>query len=123
MAKEGTTRYYSDFQEKQVANLLGGFQTSNSGAGHFTKGDVICKDASFLIECKTVTKEKESISIKKDWMDKNLKEAHMQALENGAIAINFKPKGENYFVIDENLMVYLMDKLKEDMNKLKAERK
>ena len=56
-------------------------------------------------------------------MDKNLKEAHMQALENGAIAINFKPKGENYFVIDENLMVYLMDKLKEDMNKLKAERK
>ena len=48
-----STRYYSDKQEKEVCKITGGYQTSNSGAGAFAKGDVVVKDVSLLLECKT----------------------------------------------------------------------
>lgn len=35
MADKGTTRYYSDLQEKSVANLIEGIRSINSGAGRF----------------------------------------------------------------------------------------
>ena len=108
------TRYYSDRQEKSVAKVISGEQTSNSGAGRFRKGDVINQREALLCECKCVMSEKSSISIKKEWIDKNKEESFAQRLSNACVAINFVPDGENYFVINEKLMCYLVEKLEED---------
>lgn len=109
-----STRYYSDKQEKSVARIVNGEQTPNSGAGHFRKGDVINQKASLLCECKCVMSEKSSISIKKEWIDKNKEESFAQRLSNTCIAVNFAPNGENYFIINEKLMRYLVERLEED---------
>lgn len=117
MAKEGTTRYFSENQEKAVCKLVGEdicFRTSNSGAGLWRKGDAICKKASMLIECKTCTADKDSFSIKKEWFEKNNKEKKDQRLLNSSIAFNFGPNQKNYFIIDENLFKYLIERLIEE---------
>lgn len=114
MAKEGTTRFYSDIQESDVARKLGGIKSSNSGAGKFNKSDVKVELASLLIECKTVITEKDSVSIKKEWLKKNKEEAFSQRLTNHCIAFNFGPYQNNYYIIDEKLMRFLVDKLTEE---------
>ena len=116
MATKNTeaTRYYSDIQEKAVCKLLGGKQTPNSGAGHFCKSDVVVKEASLGIECKTCTSEKSSFSIKKEWLEKSKEEGFQNRLCNSAIAFNFGPNTPNFFVIDSKLMRYLVEKLIED---------
>ena len=106
------TRFYSNKQEKAVAKNLGGKQTSNSGATPFQKGDVCTSD--FLLECKTKTKSSNSITIKKEWIEKNISEAIFMGKPYHAIVFNFGPDQENFYVIDENLMKILIDKLKED---------
>ena len=103
-----STRYYSDIHEKSVCKALGAKQQSNSGAGLFAKGDVIQKDASLLVECKTCETEKKSFSIKKEWLEKNEKEKHEVHLDNCALCFNFGPNTENYYVISEKLMKYLV---------------
>ena len=113
MINKNSTRYYSDKQEKQVVKLLGGMQTPNSGAGKWSKGDVVVPSASLLCECKTVTSDKSSISIKKEWLDKNIKEAKESHLLNHCLAFNFGPDQNNYFIIDEKLMKFLVEKLEE----------
>ena len=66
---KNSTRYYSSKQEKKVANLFNGHQVKNSGATPWEKGDV---DTNlFLLECKTHTTDKDSMSIKKIWLEKN----------------------------------------------------
>ena len=105
------TRYYSDAHEKSICKALGGTQNSNSGAGHFSKGDVIVKDASLLIEAKCCMSPKSSVSIKKEWIDKNKQEGFMVRRDNQAVCINFEPGGENYYVINEKLMKFLVEKL------------
>ena len=114
MAKEGTTRYYSDLQEDRVKELISGWKNPNSGAGKFRKGDVIQQDASILVECKTPTCEKDSFSIKKEWITKNRSEARDMRLFNNAIAFTYGPKQENFFVIDEKLFKFLIEKLIEE---------
>lgn len=109
-----STRYYSSTQEKDVARLVGGQQTANSGAGNWVKGDVRLKSASVLLECKTCIREKESFSIKREWLEKNEQEAKMTHYRNSILAFNFGPSQPNYFIINENLMKYLVEKLKED---------
>ena len=110
-----SSRYYTHIQEKYDAKLVGGYQTRNSGAGHWSKSDVLVKDANMSIECKTSMSEKSSFSIKKDWIDKHKEEAKSNHLYNTAIAISFDPSGkENYFVIDEKLMKFLVEKLEEE---------
>ena len=81
------TRRFSNSQEKRVAKQLKGKKQPNSGAGNFSKGDVIADD--FLIECKTMTTEKKSISIKKEWIDKNREEAFALNKKYSVIAFNF----------------------------------
>ena len=108
------TRYYSDRQEKQVVKLLGGRQTANSGAGKWSKGDVVQEEASLMIECKTQIASKDSFKIKKEWLDKNLQEAKQSHYLNNCLAFNFGPDQANYFIINEKLMAFLVDKLKED---------
>lgn len=108
------TRYYSNNQEISVCKLLNAIQTPNSGAGRWRKGDCHQEEASLLIECKTVETDKKSISIKKEWIDKNKEEAFYQRLNNTCIAFNFGPNQENYFVINEKLMKFLVEKLIEE---------
>lgn len=109
-----STRYYSNKQEKQVSKAVGGRQVSNSGATAFHKGDLKTKD--FLIECKTVTKVKDSFSIKKLWLIKNKEEAFAMHRRYSALAFNFGPDQENYFIIDEKLFKILVKYVEEEYN-------
>ena len=108
------TRYYSDLHEKSVCKALGAVQQSNSGAGKFSKGDVVQREASMLIECKCAMSEKNSVSIKKEWLEKNKNEGFSCRLPNNAVCINFGPDSNNYYVINERLMKFLVDKLVEE---------
>lgn len=109
-----STRYYSDAHEKSVCKALGAKQQSNSGAGLFKKGDVVQEDAKLLIECKTTMTEKGSVSIKREWIDKNREEAFAVRLSNSCVCVNFGPGTPNYYVIDEDIMRFLVDKLAEE---------
>lgn len=106
------TRYYSARQEEAVAKAVGGKRTPNSGATDFGgKSDVDIANL-FNIECKTKTSNSESISIKKEWIHKNKREALFDGNPYSAIAFNFGPDGENYYIIDEYLFLELVDHLK-----------
>lgn len=108
-----STRFYSDKHEKSICKALGAQQQPNSGAGHFRKGDVLHNEASMLIEAKTTMSSKNSFSIKKDWFAKNKEEAFSLRKSNSCICFNFGPDENNYYIIDEKLMKYLIDKLVE----------
>ena len=107
-----STRYYSNLQESYIAKKFNLQKQSNSGAGLFNKGDLIDKDCSLLVECKTTTAPKSSFSIKKEWIEKNKQEAFSQGLTNYCIAFNFEPNGKNYFIIDEKLFIDFIEYLK-----------
>ena len=109
-----STRYYSDLHEKSVCKALGATQTPNSGATKWKKGDVVQRQASLLIECKTVMTEKQSVSVKKEWIDKNKEEAFSNRLDNSCLCINFGPNTDNYYVISEKLMKFLVEKLQDE---------
>ena len=106
------TRFYSSRQEKKVAKAVGGKQVSNSGATAFNKGDVTSDN--FLIECKTCVEDKKSFSIKKDWLEKNKEEAFEMGKDYSALAFNFGPGSENYYVIDERLFKILKEAVDND---------
>lgn len=109
------TRYFSGKQEKDIANKFNGYLSSNSGASDFSAGDVVLEH--YLVECKTCMKEQKSFTIQKDWLEKIRKEAFFKGKENGIVAFNFGPESkENYFIIDEELMHYLVEKTKLDLN-------
>lgn len=106
------TKYYSNNQEKQVARNLNGKKQPNSGATNFRKGDVELK--YFLLDCKTVTAPKKSVSIKKEWIDKIRQEAFAMGKSSSAICFNFEPNGKNFYIIDEGTFKYLQEKMEED---------
>lgn len=115
--KEGEkkpTRYYSSRQEKAVAKAVGGTPTANSGATDFGgKGDVLTSGAdSWLLECKTKTKSSDSISIKKEWFEKNKAEMTFMGKKYQAVVFNFGPDEENHYIIDEYLFKELQEYLK-----------
>ena len=109
-----STRYYSDRHEKSICKALGATQQSNSGAGHFKKGDVVHKEASMLIEAKCTMSPKNSVSLKREWFEKNKAESFAIRTSNSAVCINFEPDGDNYYVINERLMKFLISKLVEE---------
>lgn len=116
--KEGSkpkpTRYYSSKQEETVAKAIGGKITPNSGATPWVKGDIYTDGSeSFLIECKTKTKSSDSISIKKEWIEKNRQEMAFMGKKHQAIVFNFGPDEENHYIIDEYLFQLLLEKLSE----------
>lgn len=106
------TRFYSKKQEDSVAQAIGGSRNLNSGATPFIKGD--CVNDQWLIECKTKTKASESMSVRKDWIEKNKQEALFMGKQYSAVAFNFGPDEPNYYVIDEflfqDLIEYLQNK-------------
>lgn len=109
---KNSTRYFSNIQEKNVAKRLNGKRQPNSGATNFRKGDVELKH--FLLDCKTVTVPKKSMSIKKEWIDKIKQEAFAMGKSSFAICFNFEPNGQNFYIIDEGTFRYLQEKMEED---------
>ena len=114
--KEGQkkpTRQYSNKQEKKVAEVFKGFQTKNSGATKFGgKGDVLIPGL-MSIECKTKTVLSDSISIKKDWLEKIKKESLFDGKKYYSLAFNFGPDQDNYYIIDSELFEILINYLKD----------
>ena len=106
------TRYFSDRQEKQIVKSVGGRQTANSGATMWQKGDIINNDASMLIECKTKMTPSQQVSIKKEWLEKNSNEAVFMGKKYSALAFNFGPDEQNYYIVDEFLFQDLLEYLK-----------
>lgn len=104
------TRFYSKQQEMKVAKAVGGKRTANSGATTFSKGDV--RTDMFLLECKTCTEPRQSMSIKKEWFTKNKEEAFAMHKDYSALVFDFGD-GENHYVIDENLFIQLLTYLEE----------
>ena len=106
------TRWYSDKQEKKVAKAIGGRQTTNSGATDFSKGDVVTEDG-WLIECKTATSEKQSFSIKREWLKKNREEAFSMGKDYNALVFDFGDNGERYYIVDEKTFKLMKERLDE----------
>ena len=101
------TRFYSNRQEKSVAKVVSGRQVANSGATAFNKGDVVTDE--WLIECKTVTAEKKSFSIKKQWLEKNAEEAFAMGKQYNALCFDFGDNGKRYYVVDEKTFLKLKE--------------
>ena len=108
------TRYYSNQHENSVAKELNAKIVPNSGAGRFFSGDVVHDEASLLIECKCSMTEKQSFTIKKEWIDTARQNAFTDRLANSCLCINFAPNSPNYYVIDSKLMQMLVEKLTEE---------
>lgn len=102
-----TTRYYSTKQEKHIAKMLNGDRTPNSGATMFAKGDI--KLNKFLIECKTKMKSSDSITIRKEWLDKLNAESLFMGKPYSALTFNFGPNEPNYSIINEELFEKLIN--------------
>ncbi len=109
MLNKNATRYYSNKQEKEVAKALNGFQTPNSGATKFKKGDVTCDN--WLLECKTSTSDKQSISIKRDWLLKNREEAFAMGKDYNAVVFDFGENTKRYYIVDENTFIGMKEAL------------
>lgn len=107
-----TNKSASVKQEKRVAKRLKGKQTFLSGGGKFEKGDVLTE--KFFIEAKTRATAQSSITVKKEWIKKAEEQAFAMGKENFAIAINFDPNGETYYVINERLMQQLNEFLNQE---------
>ena len=111
-AKPLPTRHFSAKQETTVSKAVNGKVQKNSGATLFDKGDVIVSGKNgFLLECKTKTTLSESISIKKEWFEKNKQECLLTGTPHQAIVFNFGPGEENHYIIDEYLFLELLNHL------------
>lgn len=91
------TRFYSSKQETQASKLLGVKTQINSGATAFAKGDLVGQNC--LLECKTLTKQQKSISVKKEWLDKLKEEAFSMNKQFHGLIFNFGPNTQNYVAI------------------------
>lgn len=105
VTKNTPTRAVSDLQETAVAKATGGKKTVSSGSTMFGgKGDVVIKldnHEDWLLECKTKMTPSKSISIKKEWIQKNIQEMIANNNKHQAIVINFGPNEDNYYIITE----------------------
>ena len=110
--KKEPTRYYSKKQEDAIAKKLGGARVKNSGATAWAKGDVNLD--KWLLEAKTKMTPSASISIQKEWLEKNNKEALFMGKPYSALAFNFGPNEPNYYIIDEALFETLIAALENE---------
>ena len=113
-----STRKVSKKQEARLAKTLGGKRQSNSGATPFQKGDVVA--GLFAIEAKTSMTPKQSISIRREWIDKIRREAFAMGKPYSAVAFDFGTGSlgnkETFYIIDERLFRKLNEKLEEEEN-------
>ena len=114
--KEGSqklpTRYYSKKQEDAVAKKFGGERVKGSGSTPWQKGDVHLD--KWLLEMKTKTSPSKSISIQKEWLEKNIKECLFMGKPYTALGFNFGPDEKNYYIIDEELFEKLVTYIDEE---------
>lgn len=111
------TRFYSNRQEKEVAKIIGGKQTANSGATPFSKGDVTTQGRDgWLIECKTSTSIKASFSIKQEWLSKNREEAFAMGKSHNALCFDFGDNKNRYYIIDERTFLKMKDIMNQEEN-------
>ena len=108
------TRYYSKKQEETIAKKFGGERVKNSGATAWQKGDIYLD--KWLLEAKTKTSPSKSMSIQKEWLEKNIKEALFMGKPYTALAFNFGPNEKNYYIIDEELFEQLVTYLNNEGN-------
>lgn len=101
MKNKSATRYFSSKQEKTVAKRVGGKTTANSGATKFSKGDVYTED--WLIEAKTKTTPSKSITIQREWIEKNEEEAFSMGKSHSAVCFSFGDlhNDQNYYILSE----------------------
>ena len=64
------------------------------------------------IECKTKTTLSDSISIKKDWLEKIKKESLFDGKRYYSLAFNFGPNQDNYYIIDSEFNLELAEDMK-----------
>lgn len=95
------TRYYSTKQEKHVAEALGGKRTSNSGATALGGKADVDVGRVLSVECKTKTKPSESITIKKEWLEKLRQTTLIDGTIYHVLAFSFGPDEPSWYVIDE----------------------
>lgn len=97
MAKSTVAK--SSEQEEFVASYIGAKRTPRSGGGTNVKGDVV--DNLSLFECKTYMKEKDSFTVKREWLEKNQKEKLEDRKHFAFLVQNFGGKGnkDNYVIM------------------------
>ena len=104
--KEYSKKEASTLQEKQVANLVNGNVTVASGGTSHGGGDVLTE--RWFFECKTVTTDKDSYSVKKAVLEKLKEQTFEQMKDYGVLAFRFSPEGKDYFVVDSDTFKYMM---------------
>lgn len=104
--KKEPTRFYSKKQENDLAKQFDGERVKNSGATRFAKGDVTL--GKWLLEAKTKMTPSKSMTIQKEWLEKNSQEALFMGKPHSALAFNFGPNEKNYYIIDEELFDFLV---------------
>jgi len=101
----------SVIQEKNTSKKLKISQTKNSGSGR-VKADLISLKKNVIVECKRT--DKNSLSIKKEWIEKLEKESKLTSLLP-IIEIQFGDKSY-YLIADSNFdiknFIYFMNFLK-----------
>lgn len=107
-----TTRDYSNKQEKELARMFKGKPTANSGGTKFGGGDVLTKD--LFIEAKTTMIDRQSFSIKKEWLEKAREQAFEQHKNFWTLAFRFSPDGKDYYVVDKRCIDLLIEKIEEE---------
>jgi len=112
---KNSTKYYSQKHEESVAKALKGSVVKGSGASKFSLGDVRVSD-KILIECKTSTEEKQSYSVKKSVLEKIAQESREMRRYFSILAFNFGPNTENYYIIDEDTVKFLVECINENYN-------
>ena len=91
-------------QEQHIAKSLNGRVQPASGAGRNHKGDV--RTSQFLVECKAT--DKDSISLKKAWIQKISKQACSIARDP---LIHLDINGERCYVVPERVWNYLYGRI------------
>ena len=111
-----STRYFSSRQEKSVAKTIGGKVVPNSGAIQFGAGDVQLDD--WLVECKTKTSPSKSMSIQREWLEKNEEEAFSLGKNHSVLCFDFGDlhNSQRYYILSEREFKRLLTIEKENEN-------
>ena len=107
-SNKNSTRYFSSRHEKRVAKAVKGRTVPNSGAPLFVAGDVYTDD--WLFECKTKTSPSKSITIHKEWIEKNEEEAFAMGKNHSAVVFSFGDLHNpvNYYILSETEFLQLL---------------
>ena len=103
------TRYFSSRQEKSVAKTIGGKVVPNSGAIQFGAGDVQLDD--WLVECKTKTTPSKSITIQREWLEKNEEETFSVGKNHSVLCFDFGDlhNSQRYYILSEREFKRLLE--------------